>query len=1014
MIYDNFYENNHILHIGTEPPRAYYIPCDDASEAMDSFRESSSRFILLNGDWKFKYFDSVRKISIHYENESCDQFDTIPVPSVWQMHGYDHHQYTNIRYPFPYDPPHLPLDNPCGVYRTEFWIADTGSRYYLNFEGVDSCIYLWINGCFAGYSQVSHSTSEFDISSYIKEGENNLTALVLKWCDGSYLEDQDKLRMSGIFRDVYLLKRPQQHLRDLTVKTVLSNDFTNGLLQINYSNRGELPVRWTLFDPDGNQMASGENVSVAEGVISIPVDAPLLWNAEQPNLYSVLIQAGEEYICQKVGFREICTKDGVVLVNGKPVTFRGVNRHDSDPVKGYAVSEEDLLRDLTLMRRYNINAVRTSHYPNSPLMPELCDRLGFYLISESDVEAHGVCTASGNQADYAKLYPTIAADPDWSEAIVDRVQRNVIRDKNHPSVVIWSLGNEAGWGVCFANAAHWIKEYDDTRLVHYEGENWGSGEYDNYKEELADLDLRSWMYPTLQTVRDYCENSENKKPVILCEYIHAMGNGPGDAEEYWQLVMQYPNFCGGFVWEWCDHAVLMGNTVDGKPIYGYGGDFGEVLHDSNFCMDGLVYPDRTPSTGLAEYKNVIRPVRAALNPDGSFTFTNQLDFLSTDDYLNVICEVSEDGVPIDAFEIQLPNIQPHQSCNISLDLPESGSGASAVRFVYLLKEATELLDEGHELGFDQIILRDGNPAGQRLAELCLVDGSEEDEIEVSENDDVVILRGGNFRYIYDKTSGTFREMVFDQSTLLCQPMQYNVWRAPTDNDREIRVKWQNCGYNRAVTRAYDTQIFVGSEEVTLCTHLGIAADSIRKFLDIDVQWTVHGNGEIDCAIQAVRDTSMVFLPRFGIRMMLPAKMDEVEYYGYGPFESYCDKHRASWLGVFGAKRDELHEDYLKPQENGSHYGCKYLTIGDERTALFISGDGFSFNASRFTQEELTRKMHNYELEPSPWTVLCIDYKQSGIGSNSCGPELLEEYRLDDATFDFRFTITPVTFEKSYE
>ena len=257
-------------------------------------------------------------------------------------------------------------------------------------------------------------------------------------------------------------------------------------------------------------------------------------------------------------------------------------------------------------------------------------------------------------------------------------------------------------------------------------------------------------------------------------------------------------------------------------------------------------------------------------------------------------------------------------------------------------------------------------------------------------------------------------MVFDQSTLLCQPMQYNVWRAPTDNDREIRVKWQNCGYDRAVTRAYDTQIFVGSEEVTLCTHLGIAADSIRKFLDIDVQWTVHGNGEIDCAIQAVRDTSMVFLPRFGIRMMLPAKMDEVEYYGYGPFESYCDKHRASWLGVFGAKRDELHEDYLKPQENGSHYGCKYLTIGDERTALFISGDGFSFNASRFTQEELTRKMHNYELEPSPWTVLCIDYKQSGIGSNSCGPELLEEYRLDDATFDFRFTITPVTFEKSYE
>lgn len=1011
MILENYYENPEILHLGTEPNRAYYIPCEDASEAMDGFRESSSRFILLNGDWKFKYFDSVRKVATEYWNEDCDDFDTIPVPSVWQAYGYDRHQYTNIRLPFPFDPPYVPLDNPCGIYRTSFSVADPDSRYYLNFEGVDSCMYVWVNGEFVGYSQVSHSTSEFEITRFLKEEENTLTVLVLKWCDGSYLEDQDKLRMSGIFRDVYLLRRPKEHLRDLTIKTILENNYTKGTLQVGYENKGNIPVSWVLYDTDGAKMGCGNYEAEEGGVFSAEVEAPLLWNAEHPNLYTLLIHAGEEYICQRVGFREIKIEDGVVLLNGKPITFRGVNRHDSDPVKGYAVSEEDILRDLTIMRQYNINAVRTSHYPNAPVMAEMCDRLGFYLIAESDVECHEVTFANGSKSDYKEDYPLMATDPMWAESILDRVQRNVIRDKNHPSVLIWSLGNEAGWGICFKKAARWVKEYDDTRLVHYEGENWGVGEYEDYKEELCDIDLRSRMYPPLSFIREYCENPENKKPLILCEYIHAMGNGPGDAEDYWQLIQQYPNFCGGFVWEWCDHAVFMGRTNEGKAKYYYGGDFGEFPHDENFCMDGLVYPDRTPSVGLEEYKNVIRPVRVSRDCDGSFVFQNLMDFVGTEEYLRVEYEITEDGILVGAGEIELPDVAPHQSRAFFLELPECDSETLAVRFIYKLKEATELLDEGHELGFDQIILREGNPAEQRLAELYPDLGDEEADIAVSEDDDFVILRGGRFRYVYSKATGTFTEMVCDQRTILSRPMELNIWRAPTDNDREIRVEWEGCGYDRPITRAYETDVYMGIGEVNLCTKLSMAPVYIRKLLDIEIEWTVHADGRIECLLHADRNPVFPFLPRFGIRMMLPREMDEVEYYGYGPNESYIDKHRSSWLGVFDATVDELHEDYLKPQENGSHYGCSYLTIGDERTALFISSDSFSFNASRYTQEELTKKAHNFELEESPYTVLCVDYKVSGIGSNSCGPELLPQYRLDEEEFTWNFTITPISFEE---
>ena len=1023
MLVENYFENPEVLHLGTCENRAYYIPFRSEEDAMTGERFFSDRVTCLNGHWLFRYFPSVRELQEAYWEKETDElmdFDRIPVPSVWQNHGYDHHQYTNVRYPFPYDPPYVPVDNPCGVYRRNFNIEDTDERVYINFEGVDSCFYLWINGNFVGYSQVSHSTSEFEITSFIKEGSNNVTVLVLKWCDGSYFEDQDKLRMSGIFRDVYLLHRPKDHIRDITVRTPLFADYRKAKLQVEIDFAGKiLPVEWQLIDDNGDVVLNG---TAKDGTIDQEVPSPNLWTAETPYLYTLTLDTDDEVISLQVGLREICVKNRVVLVNGQKVTFRGVNRHDSDPYVGYAVTEAELVQDLQLMKEHNINAVRTSHYPNSPLFAELCDELGFYMIDESDIETHGCSSSGGYGMTYRRDYPLLADDPRYGETILDRVQRNVIRDKNHASVVIWSLGNEAAYGRNFEAAAAWIKSYDSTRLVHYESALYpptleGKITYDDgirgrsyaphleltengRKIDYSNLDFYSRMYPTIAECEEYLEKGD--KPMMLCEFIHAMGNGPGDIEDYWKLT-EHDAFCGGFVWEWCDHAVYMGKTADGKDKFFYGGDFGEFPHDSNFCMDGLIYPDRRPHTGLLEYKNVIRPLRVTKNDDGTLTFTNTMDFVNLKDYLYLEWEVLTDGDVTGFGEVadELLDIAPHKSKTVSLDLPVDTSKACSVLFISRLKEDGDLLSAGHELGVDQIILSEGDPAAARRP-LPIESG----EIAVSEDDNRIIVKGGCFRYVYSKATGLFTEMVFDQRTLLTAPMELNIWRAPTDNDRNVRQLWEECGYDRAVVRAYTTKVVKGEKSVEISTDISVSAIYIRKFITADVVWTITDGGAVSVKMDVKRDTEFPFLPRFGLRLRLPKAMDQVEYYGYGPFESYIDKRRASWLGHFEGEVKDFHEDYLKPQENGSHYGCAYVAVRDGDNGLFASGKGFSFNVSPYTQEELTKKAHNFELEESGDTILCLDYVQSGIGSNSCGPSLLPEYRLDAENFTFELELIP--------
>ncbi|PWL44819.1 MAG: beta-galactosidase [Clostridiales bacterium] len=1010
MLIEKYYENPNILHVGTEPNRAYYIPYFSVNAALSGERKSSERFQLLNGDWSFRYFESIYDLKTPFWEAETDDFfkDIIPVPSVWQCHGYDHHQYTNVEYPFPYDPPYVPLDNPCGAYETSFQLdlKPADERQYLNFEGVDSCFYVWLNGQFVGYSQVSHSPSEFDVTDFIRQGENTLSVLVLKWCDGSYLEDQDKFRSSGIFRDVYLLKRPKNHIRDIRVNTVLNDSYDSAELSVQLDTEGSISgVEYILLDETSQAAAQG---TIDGNFFSLTVENPKLWTAETPFLYTLLLNSGDEYIPVNVGFREVKIENRVLKINGQPVKFRGVNRHDSSPLAGPAVTMEDVIRDMKLMKEHNVNAIRTSHYPNAPEFMELCDRFGFYVVDEADIETHGVCTVYDKEGKWN--YARIAHNPMFEEAILDRIQRLVIRDQNHPSAVIWSLGNESGYGDNFVKAAAWIKSYDDTRPTHYESYFYLPDGLDK-PLDTQNIDLHSRMYPTIEESIDYLEDKTKTRPMILCEYVHAMGNGPGDIEDYYQKLFPYDNFCGGFVWEWCDHAVYMGRTPDGRKKYYYGGDFGEFPHDGNFCMDGLVYPDRTPHTGLLEYKNVIRPVRAALEDLSKkcFRFTNQLDFVNLKDAADVFYEITLDGFVVETGEITerwMLDIAPHQSKQVFLDCVFPTEGNVAIRFIYKQREDAALTQKGHLLGFDQILLSEGAPAEKRFAELspsrlCA-------PLSYEETDREVIVTGGNFRYVYDKHRAVFSEMVFENRTLLTKPMEYNIWRAPTDNDFVPAKEWRTAGYDRIVARAYDTGINQNGKEIVLKSTLSISAVYIQRILDVEATWTVCSDGTVKVNLDVKRDPEFPSLPRFGIRAFLPNQMEQVEYFGYGPNESYMDKRRSSWLSRFDSTVRELHENYLKPQENGSHFGCRYACLSDGETALFASSsDTFSFNGSHYTQEELGSKKHAYELTESGHTVLCLDYKQYGIGSGSCGPAPQKEYRFEELEFTFRLELSPV-------
>ncbi len=1030
MIFEKYHENPEILHIGTGPTRNYSIPFSsnqseiikkDFIESSDPVtfvmnqKETSKHCQLLNGTWDFHYYNSIYEIPETFviDTNSITYPDSIPVPAAWQNHGYDHHHYSNVTYTIPFDPPYVPDANPCGIYKKVFEYAknqDTPSTY-LNFEGVDSCFYVWLNNEFVGYSQVAHMTSEFNISDILQDGANELVVLVLKFSDGTYFEDQDKLRMSGIFRDVYLLNRPFNHIVDYCIQTTLATDYASADIQVTATFVDEYKeLRYQLYTADGTCIEQGV---CTDGTLLIPVANPNLWNAEQPYLYRLVITDGDEIFTEHIGLRCIYIENAVVYLNGVNIKFRGVNRHDSDPVTGCAISLEQLNIDFALMKQHNINAIRTSHYPNRPEFYQLCDIYGFYVIDEADVEIHGVDTlyfAEWDTPDYSKhaFRGDISNNPLYTESVVDRVQRMVLRDKNRTCVVIWSMGNEAGYGCTFEEALKWTKEFDSSRLTHYEGALHAPHDREN---DFSNIDLFSRMYASISVTDEYFQNNPDK-PFILCEYIHAMGNGPGDIEDYFQNIQKHDGHCGGFVWEWCDHTVYTGKTPSGKETYLYGGDFGEFPHDGNFCMDGLVYANRKPHTGLLEFKNVHRPLRVTTYDIESkeFTFYNIMDFANANEVLEISYTILQDGTRIATNRIQdteALNIPAHSSKTLTLDYEVPETGKISILFELICKKNSYFIDNGDLLGFDQIDLSSHSRSctiNEPLTERALHTKA---SLQVEESRTMITVSSDNFCYDYSKLAGTFQTMVYKNRTLLDRPVEFNIWRAPTDNDRVIKLKWMEAGYHRMTTKTYHTVVEALDNCVKLHSKVSLSAIHIQKFADLDITWTIYPDGTLQSEIHAVKNQEVPFFPRFGLKFYLNDTMNTVDYIGYGPYESYQDKHQASYIGRFQAQVCDMHEDYVKPQENGSHYQCDYVSVNNGQTCLTAYNDTpFSFNLSKYSIEELASKAHNFELEESGYTILCLDYIQSGIGSGSCGPQLEEKYQLNDKEFDFSICIAP--------
>lgn len=981
-----YHEDTHALHIGTLPDHAYFIPFAKGQDAFAE-RENSQRFELLNGLWDFVYYESI----IDMPDDLTDMRDhkTISVPSNWQLCGYDKPQYTNVNYPIPYDPPYVPDDIPVGVYGRDYDYTADGLRRILCFEGVDSCLYLYVNGVFAGYSQVSHHTSEFDITELLHEGTNRLTVAVLKWCDGTYLEDQDKFRLSGIFRDVYVLSRPEKCLRDLRITAEPDSTFTKGELRVSVEGASS---KLRLYD--GEKLICQGDAS-EDKPFEYEVADVRLWSAESPYLYRLEIETDSEIIGEKVGFRKVEIVDGIFRLNGKHIKLFGVNRHDSYPDKGYYADREKMLHDLTLMKRSNINAVRTSHYPNAPEFYSMCDELGLYVIDEADLETHGcVCVYNDLKWSAENAYngiALIAKDPLFREAILDRERLLVSRDVNRPCVVIWSLGNESGYGENLREAAKLIKSLDSSRPVHYESTH----KLDETPDDV--LDMVSEMYTSPEDIQKFLEREDEKRPFILCEYSHAMGNGPGDLEAYHELFMKSDRLMGGLVWEWADHGVILGYTADGKPKYGYGGDSGEKHDDGNFCMDALCYPDRTPHTSLAEVKQVYRPVRVTRISADRFAVNNLLRFIDAGEYLTCNWEITYDGGKAASGSFDF-SAEPMKSVEVTIhEAAQSFDHDAYIRFIFIAKKGYSVFADGEEVCFDQIKIF----TAERKA-----DSTDGKAPEYTETPLVFEIMAGEIRYVFNRRTARFDGIFKDGKNLLAKPMEYNFFRAPVDNDI-MKNDWYAAHLNDYITKVYETSISAENGCAVIRVKQSFGWSIHQPFAIMTAEYRIGNNGELDIKCDAEFSNKVEFLPRFGFRLFVDKDFDSVDYYGYGEYESYTDKHQASYVGNFSAKIADMHEDYIRPQENGSHWDCTRMSVTNGCDKLdFLNPDGFSFSASEYTQEELAAKRHNYELVKCAHNVICADFAMAGVGSAACGPQLAGKYRLPLPKISGRIMIVP--------
>jgi len=974
-----FLENPRAVGTNRLAPRASFTPYPSAEAALSA--GPSERVIDLSGAWRFRLVPTVLEApdALFGPEQSDAGWESLDVPSCWQMHGYGKPAYTNINYPFPVDPPRVPTDNPTGCYRRTVALPDAwaGQSVVLRFEGVDSAFTLFVNGTEIGNGKGSRVPTEFDVTAYVQSGENLIGVRVHQWSDGSYVEDQDMWWLSGIFREVSLIARPRTHLRDVFVRADYDHETGSGRLKIDADVVGGTFRAWLLHGTE----------TVWEGADQATIANVLPWSAEVPNLYTLLLVIGEEEaVALRVGFRSVRIVGDQILVNGKKVMFRGVNRHEHHPDLGRTVPPETALEDVLLMKRHNVNAVRTSHYPPHPRFLDLCDEYGLYVIDECDIETHGFEAADwrGNPSD----------EPLWEEAYLDRMKRMVERDKNHACVVMWSLGNEAGRGRNHATMAEWTRTRDD-RPIHYEGD---------HETRVADVFSRMYSSPAdcdgigsrtiWQEGDPQMIAARNAKPFLLCEYAHAMGNGPGGLKEYWEVFERHQRMHGGFVWEWIDHGIRQ-HTSEGVEFFAYGGDFGEAVHDANFVIDGLVFPNRTPSPGLLELKKVYEPVRVSIDLDGiKFQNKNLFSDLSS---LSGRWRLLRDGrevesgtliVPRDGGQMPLPTQVPQESGEWVLEVSLG------------LAEATPWAKAGHEVAWGQGVIANRPAPATHPSGSLRIEGTS--------------LVGGDFRLEFSRTHGELVGWHANGTELIVAGPRLDIWRAPTDNDRvgwiSVLKDWEKWGLDKAIYRLDDFKIDISEGEAVVIVAARLAPPVHRWGLTHRLRWTVRGDGSVRLEVEGeLQDELPSTLPRLGLEMRMPGAIERATWYGLGPGEAYVDTREAARLGVWDRTVDELHTPYVYPQENGNRHQVRWL---DLRTAsghgLRVQGDPlFDFSASRYTAADLQRARHTSELVPRDFVTLRLDHRHQGIGSASCGPGCDPAYELRPGPFRFSFEMSPI-------
>lgn len=1001
------WENHQIDGINRMPARAHFLTFPSKEKALLNNNRYTHAFKNLNGVWKFMFLDAPEYSPEGFFNSDFDvtKMDDITVPGNWQLQGYGKMHYSDLWYNFPINPPYVPTENPTGIYKRTFFVEESyrDKKIIIRFCGVDSAYHLWINGKEVGYSKVARNESEFDITDLIRVGEeNDVTVRVYQWSDGTYLEDQDMWWESGIFRDVELIGVPKDGINDYKVIADLDDEYKNGIFKVEAFLRTtkEVNVTFELVDAGENTVFT-KTVVAKEGKACIDeVIADVNhWTAETPYLYKLFMTVEDdgqivEVIPQNVGFRNIRLNGETFLVNGVAIKFKGVNRHDYSPQNGRVVSREEIEKDIILMKQFNINAIRTSHYPNSYYLYDLCDEYGMYLIAETDLECHGF-ELTGD-------YKWITDDPSWELAYVSRMTRMIERDKNHPAIIFWSLGNESAFGCNFRKMTDVAHEMDPTRLVHYEGDF-----------DVESADVYSTMYTWIENpkkpylMKDIIEKS--KKPHIHCEYCHAMGNGPGNLKDYQDLVYAHDKLQGGFVWEWFDHGIES-FTESGEKYYRYGGDFGDDPSNKDFCIDGLIMPDRTPSPGLYEYKKVIEPITttAVDIQKGIINLLSRYDFANLDRF-NLVYKVMEDDVILQTGFMSVPSIEARANKDITLPYDLSAikvkPGAHYyVNISYQLREDTSYASSGHELATAQFEL-------PLYKEGIMV--RPEGILNVEKEHTTLHVKGANFSLDFNLVNGNLMNIVRDGMQVLSKGPRLTLWRAPISNDMEIidklkKVYFLHLEHEVVMNIDYHMEGNILKVEVdTINSTTNSAWHFKTKYV-----YTVCPSGDILIDVEGVPsgrvDLAPDMLPRIGVSMHLDKSMEHVRYFGMGPGENYADSKEAAQMGLYANTVDGLFTNYVIPQENGNHMGCKWVSMTNDRgMGLLASTEGdFNFSASWYEDKDLDDAKHTCDLVKRDYIVFNVDYKQNALGTNSCGQWQLDKYRAKFEDFKLSFRLTP--------